>query len=179
MRLILCCPCRFPISRPVTAGTGVTVDQRYLSPTSAFFWVFRVMADSVTGHGVPMGLFCCGSLCARVCVHAYVCCITLSLRACVSVGPCARSLCLGPKELYVSVNMCERVWAPWCACQHNSASVFVRYLCVTLQYVCVHVYCTQETLCETVCVCVTVFVCLLPSSLPISCACLLSLSLSL
>lgn len=42
-RLILCCPCRFPISRPVTAGTGVTVDQCCLLPTSAFLWFFRVM----------------------------------------------------------------------------------------------------------------------------------------
>lgn len=42
VRRILCCPCRFLISRPVTAGTGVTVDQCYLPPTSAFLWVFRV-----------------------------------------------------------------------------------------------------------------------------------------
>lgn len=79
----------------------------YLPPTSAFSWVFTVTAGSVTGHGVPVGLSCWGSLCTCVWVRACVCCITSSPGTCVSVGPWAPSLCLCQNS-YVSVSTCVR-----------------------------------------------------------------------
>lgn len=80
-RLSLCCPCRFPISRPVTAGAGVTADQHRLPSTSAF--PFCGLSGSwyggVTGHSVPAGLFCHGQhVRAGVSLHAWVC-VTLPL----------------------------------------------------------------------------------------------------
>lgn len=69
------------ISRPVTAGTGVTADQQCLPPTSASpsCGLSGSQCDSVTGHSVPVGLFCHGQhVLAGVSLHVWIC-MTLSL----------------------------------------------------------------------------------------------------
>lgn len=96
--LILCCPCRFPISRPVTVGAGVTADQHCLPPTSAFPFcgLSGSRHNGVTGHSVPVGLFCHGQ---HVLAGVFACADFYDL---IIVSMCTPCICVCWRVLVLS-----------------------------------------------------------------------------